>query len=95
MKKLIAFCLLVSSLFADGKSLYDQNCASCHGANGQETSVSSKAINGQKAGDIETKLLGYKNGTYGGSQKDTMKASVAALSDADLKSIAVFVSTLK
>lgn len=95
MKKLTLFCLLISSLFADGKSLYDQNCASCHGANGQETAVSGKAINGQKASDIELKLIGYKNGSYGGSQKDTMKASVTALSDADIKSIAVFVSTLK
>jgi cytochrome c553 len=95
LKKTLVLCALVSGLFADGKSLYEQNCAACHGANGKDSAVSGKSIAGQSQADIDAKLIGYKKGSIGGAGKESMQASLANISDADLKTIAAFVANLK
>lgn len=95
MKKVIALLVLgVSAMMAaDGVKLYGAKCAECHGMDGKETSVAGKAIAGSSG--ALAKLIGYKNGTFGGDQKVIMEGNVATLSDADMKTIADYVDTLK
>jgi cytochrome c len=94
VKGLLVFTLLgLSSLIAaEGAKLYGAKCAECHGADGKDAAIAGKAIIG---GGTLTKLNGYKAGTFGGAQKETMQASLTGISDADLQAIAVYVDTLK
>ncbi len=85
----IGFSALVA---ADGAKLFGAKCAECHGVDGKDTAIAGKAIVG---GGTLTKLNGYKAGTFGGAQKETMQASLTGISDADLKAIADYVDTLK
>lgn len=85
----IGFSALVA---ADGAKLFGAKCAECHGIDGKDAAIAGKAIVG---GGTLTKLNGYKAGTYGGAQKETMQASLTGISDADLKAIADYVDTLK
>lgn len=95
MKKLLVLTVLgVSALCAaDGAKLFGAKCAECHGGDGKDASISGKAIAGDSA--ALTKLMGYKNGSFGGEQKATMQGSIADLSDDDLKAVAAHVGTLK
>lgn len=95
MKKVIALLVLsVSAMIAaEGVKLYGAKCAECHGIDGKDTSISGKAIAGS-SGTL-AKLTGYKNGTFGGDQKVIMEGNVATLNDADMKTIASYVDTLK
>lgn len=94
MKLLILAVIGTSALIAaDGAKLFGAKCAECHGADGKEASISGKAIAGD--GATLTKLVGYKNGSFGGEQKATMQGSLADLSDDDLKAISAYVGALK
>lgn len=95
MKKVIALLVLsVSAMIAaEGVKLYGAKCAECHGIDGKDTSIAGKAIAGS-SGTL-AKLTGYKNGTFGGDQKVIMEGNVATLNDADMKTIASYVDTLK
>lgn len=94
MKKVLMLMIVGTySLFAaDGAKLYGAKCAECHGADGKDTSIAGKTIIG---GGTLTKLEGYKAGKYGGTQKETMQASLTGISNADLKAIASYVDGLK
>ncbi len=94
MKKILVLMSIgVSALIAaDGAKLYGAKCAECHGVDGKETAISGKAIVG---GGALAKLEGYKAGTFGGAQKETMQASISGINDGDLKTIAAYVDTLK
>jgi len=95
MKKLLILTVLgVSALCAaEGAKIFGAKCAECHGKDGKDVSISGKAIAGD--GAALTKLMGYKNGSFGGEQKATMQGSIADLSDDDLKAVAAHVGTLK
>ncbi|MDD5052198.1 MAG: c-type cytochrome [Sulfuricurvum sp.] len=96
MKKIVLSLLLILSSVqgADlGMKVYGKTCVECHGDTGKESAVSGKVIAQSK--DVLTKLTGYKNGTYGGEQKALMQASLAPLSDEDLKAVSSYVETLK
>ncbi len=94
MKNVLVLMMLgACSLFAaDGAKLFGAKCAECHGVDGKDAAIAGKAIIG---GGTLTKLSGYKAGTFGGAQKETMQASLTGISDADLKAIAAYVDTLK
>lgn len=94
MKKVLVLMAIGFSalLAADGAKLFGSKCAECHAADGKDTAISGKAIIG---GGTLTKLTGYKAGTYGAGQKETMQASLTGISDGDLKAIATYVDTLK
>ena len=98
MKKIIAVSLLACvALFADGKAIYDGSCTACHGADGKTKALDkSGLIAGMGASAVETAVKGYKAGTlnkYG--EGATMKSSVEALSDADIKAVADYIGALK
>lgn len=76
----------------DAKALYG-TCAGCHGQNGETKALGvSPVIAGQSAADIEKKLHGYKDGSYGGSMASVMKGQVGSLSDADITALAGMIS---
>jgi len=79
----------------DGKALFAK-CSGCHGADGKTSAMGKSALlNGQSAADLETKIAGYKAGTLNvAGMGALMKGQVAALSDADAKAIAAYVSGL-
>lgn len=94
MKNVFVLLLLgACSLFAaEGSKLYGAKCAECHGADGKDAAIAGKAIVG---GGTLAKLNGYKAGTYGGAQKETMQASLSGISETELQTIAAYVDTLK
>ncbi len=92
MKKIISIGLLLgfasTMALADGATVY-KKCVACHGANGEKVALGkSKIIKDMTKADIESSLLGYKNGTYGGAMKGLMAGQVKSLSVADIKDIA-------
>jgi len=95
MKKILILSLLASSLLysaSPGMKLYGKFCVECHGDDGKDTSIAPKAISG--SGGTLAKLQGYKNGTYGGAQKETMQSNVSTLSEENLKLVADYVDSL-
>lgn len=92
MKKIISIGLLVGLVstisLADAATAY-KKCVACHGANGEKVALGkSKIIKDMAKADIESALLGYQNGTYGGAMKGLMVGQVKMLSTADIKDIA-------
>ena len=101
MKKLLAVltiicCFGVTAAFAvDGGELYQKRCAKCH----RDGSESSKAggdvvLKGQSAKELEMKLKGYQDGTYGGSKKKTMERMVSKLTAEDIEALATYIGSL-
>lgn len=84
-----------SALAADGAALYKRNCAGCHGMHGEKNTGGTQPLQGRNAASIQTMLLGYKAGSYGGAQKGMMQKIVAKLADDELQSIADYVGTLR
>lgn len=101
MKKLLAVltiicCFGVTAAFAvDGGALYQKRCAKCH----RDGSESSKAggdvvLKGQSVQEVEMKLTGYKDGTYGGARKKTMERVVGKFSPDEIKALAGYIGSL-
>jgi len=85
---------LSQDLAADGKKMYEQECVSCHLANGAGTGMY-PAIN--KLSEEETlKLMqGYKDGSYGGNLKAIMEPFVKSKTDQQIKALVAYMATLK
>lgn len=96
-KSILVFVALLGlgsmSIMADeGADLY-KKCAVCHGAAGEKAALGkSKIIKDMGAAGIITALKGYKDGTYGGPMKGVMKGQSATLSDAQITSIAAYIT---
>jgi cytochrome c-type protein NapB len=64
-------------------------CVACHGKNFEKKALGkSKIVKDMSKEDIVKALKGYKDGTYGGAMKGSMKGQVANLSDADMAALA-------
>ncbi|MFA6189309.1 MAG: c-type cytochrome [Sulfuricurvum sp.] len=97
MKTLLAILgLTVMLSAADGSALY-QKCAACHGVKGEKPALGkSQVIGGWKADKTFEVLKGYKAGTRNTKGMGAlMKGQVAAISDADMKTLADYIATLK
>ena len=101
MKKVFAaltlvLCFGVTAAFAvDGAGLYKANCAKCH----RDGSESSKAggdvvLKGQSADEIEMKLNGYLDGSYGGKKKKTMARLLGKYSPEEIRAMADYLGSL-
>jgi cytochrome c553 len=90
MKKLAVLLGLVALLGTAASANADYaKCAGCHGAKGEKKALGkSKVIAEMSAAEITAALKGYKDGSYGGPMKALMKGQVAALTDAQITSIA-------
>ncbi|MGE4497438.1 MAG: cytochrome c [Deferribacterales bacterium] len=98
MKKTLLASAFIVTTFAmafaasDGAALYNK-CKACHGADGSKVPAGAKAaIKGQSPADLEKKLAGYKDGSYGGEKKATMQRMAAGLSPEDMKALADYMS---
>lgn len=103
MKRFVAFLavvalLTVSAAFAsvDGKSVYESKCGKCHGMDGaKEWPLSgNKVLKGQSAADIEMKLKGYADGSYGGAKAKTMSRVVDKLNPEEVSALAEYIGSL-
>ena len=81
---------------ANGEALF-KKCAGCHGADGGQKALGkSEVIKGWEAAKTEEALKGYKAGTRNAhGMGGVMKGQVAAMSDADIKALADYISKLK
>lgn len=92
MKKVVLGSLLIASSLLASNAVYDGQCASCHGAKGNESLAGNPKITGLSEAKVADMLKGYKSGKLKG---DTMTGIVAGLSDADIANVSKYVSTLK
>ncbi len=87
MKKFLSLFLITSCLaYANPYA----KCIGCHGTNGEKAALNGKSIiikNMTKA-ELKSAMLGYKDGSYGGSMKALMQAQSKPLSEADIDTIA-------
>ena len=87
MKKVILAALLCAVYGI--ASVNTTVCKGCHGQNFEKKALGkSHVVADMNATSIETALIGYKNGTYGGSFKGIMKGQVSKYSDDELKAAA-------
>lgn len=96
MKKIIAICALgfASMAFAQAPALYNK-CVACHGKDGKKVGVAPKAIAGLTKDQVVTMLKGYKDKTIKSPKANLMYNQVKNLSDADINTLADYISTLK
>ncbi len=97
MKTLVALVGLTAMLSAaDGGALY-QKCAACHGAKGEKPALGkSEVIAGWSSDKTLDALKGYKAGTRNTKGMGAlMKGQVAALSDADMKTLGDYIAKMK
>jgi len=89
MKKTLTISLLVTLLSTLSLADSYSKCVACHGANGEKVALGkSKVMKDMTKAEIESSLLGYQDGTYGGPMKVLMVGQVKGLSAADIKDIA-------
>ena len=98
--KIIQGLVLVSAILATSSAMASadlyKKCAGCHGVHGEKKAMGkSKVIHTMSADEIKIALHGYKDGTYGGAMKGLMKGQVRTLNDAQVDSLATYISTLK
>ncbi|WP_331775096.1 c-type cytochrome [Sulfurospirillum sp. 1612] len=99
MKKLLLAVLAVFAINVmaaeDGATLY-KKCSACHGMHGEKKALGkSVVINTWDAQKLEDALKGYKDGTFGGVMKGIMKGQVAHMTDAQIKAVSEYITTLK
>jgi cytochrome c553 len=99
MKYILILVLLVfmgcSSKPVDGKSLYSENCANCHGKMARKSAFGKSAvIGGFTEQEIIHAIKGYQEGTYGGSMKSMMKSEVSSLNEAEINALAKYIAEL-
>ena len=101
MKSVMTFAatLLVagSALAADGAALYkEKTCTACHGPDGKKTLMPDyPKIAGQTPEYIERQMLDIKSGARANGNSAAMKGVMEIVSEADIKALAAYVSTMK
>lgn len=92
---IFSFIFLSINLFAN-EQLYKKRCASCHGADGGRKALGvSNILKGQSKEELQKKLKGYKDGSYGGAKKSIMVSQVINLSDSEIEELAEYISKFK
>ena len=91
MKKMIiafiALCTLSVAAFAEVNT---KVCAGCHGAHFEKSAMNkSKIVAEMSKEDVSKALVGYKNGSYGGSMKNIMKMQVSKYSEEELRNTGI------
>ena len=89
IKRSIVAVLALGAISVAASAANTAVCAGCHGANFEKKALNvSKIVKDLSKDEIITALKGYKDGSYGGAMKGTMKGQVANLSDKDIEDIA-------
>jgi len=92
-----AMMLSASAFAADGKTLYnDKTCSACHGPAGNKPIMPDyPKIAGQNAKYIEKQMADIKSGARANGNSAAMKGVMHLVSDAEIKTLAEYVSKLK
>ena len=77
---------------AKAQQIVNQNCAACHGADGNSATSANPSLAGQHADYITQQLAHFKAGIR---VNPIMQGMVATLSDADMKALGVYFSQQK
>lgn len=75
------------ALVARGAKLVEENCAVCHGAEGESASPAFPRLAGQHGGYIERQLRDYKSGKR---QSRAMSSVVADIAETDFKALGAY-----
>lgn len=100
MKYILVTCALLlflgcSNKPADVAALYKDNCASCHGKQGELRAFGkSEVIYNWSEDDLRSALIGYQEGTFGGSMKGLMRTEVDGLTRAQIDALAEYISSM-
>ncbi|HEX5710932.1 MAG TPA: c-type cytochrome [Sulfuricurvum sp.] len=77
----------------DGKALFLQKCASCHGAKGEKAALGkSQIIADFSEGKTKDALKGYQAGTYGKEMKGLMQGQTKGLSEEQIDALAHYIA---
>jgi cytochrome c553 len=96
MKKVFYFVAVAATVTQLAANPLFNSCKGCHGMKGEKVAMGkSKIIAKMSSSEIKKALIGYKDGTYGGSMKAVMKGQVIRLSDEDIRSLASYITSLK
>ena len=89
--------LHVGVVHADGAKLFqEKTCWSCHGKDGKKTTLPEyPKIAGQNAPYLERQMLDIKSGARANGNSAAMKAVMDLVSEAEIKELAEYVSSLK
>lgn len=82
-----------AALVAEGKRYYDKVCWRCHGTDGHGSDVYAR-IAGQRPDYLQTTLLRYRSGT-GARTNALMSANTRLMSDADIRAVVAYVSSMR
>jgi mono/diheme cytochrome c family protein len=91
----LPLCVASISLAADGAALFNQNCASCHGATGHADTPAGKSLKVPAlAGDA--KVAGMSDADITAAIKANAKhaAALKKMNDADIAAVAAYVKGL-
>ena len=100
MRYVIMVCMVFlflgcSSKPADGKSLFQDDCASCHGKHARKSAFGkSQVIANWPKENIKSAIIGYQNKTYGGSMRNMMRQQVKSLDESEIDAIAEYITSL-
>lgn len=85
----------VAAVTPDGRMLFAQKCASCHGQKAEKSALgNSQIIAGWEEQQIKDALKGYQAGTYGRAMKAVMHGQANPLSDEQINALAKHISQL-
>lgn len=90
-------CIFSTALAQSSETLYTQQCAACHGQNGEgNTAIKAPAIAGLDESYLLRQLNHFKNkvrGNHPGDQSGQMMAAVAStLSEKDIQSVSTYLA---
>ncbi|MDR1227494.1 MAG: c-type cytochrome [Azoarcus sp.] len=102
MKQAVVFALLMpvpplAAIAADGAALYiEKTCVACHGPNGNKPLLPSyPRIGGQNAAYAEQQMRDIKSGARANGQTAAMKGIMHLVDDMEIKTLAVYLESLK
>ena len=100
MKKLLVilsialFAAASMAAAANGEAKYKASCAGCHGADGAQSAGGTTPLKDLDAGEIQKRLKGYADGSFGGAQKAVMENVAKKLSPEEISALADYAGGL-